>query len=70
MLWLRNKDTGEELSAENIYDLIDIKLEGDLRLESLQMNKLEKWKAWIKINWGSKIYAHSWRCYYTYNNGF
>lgn len=42
MLWLRNKDMGEELSAENIYDLIDIKLEGDLRLESLQMNKLEK----------------------------
>ena len=27
-LWLRNKDIGEKLGVENIYDLIDKKIKG------------------------------------------
>ena len=28
MLWLRNKDIGEKLGVENIYDLIDKEIKG------------------------------------------
>ena len=39
-LWIRIKDIGKELDVENIYDLINKEVKGNLKLITLQMNKL------------------------------
>ena len=34
MLWLRNKDVGEKVGVENIYDLIDKEIEGKFKTKN------------------------------------
>ena len=43
-LWLRNKDKEEELSAENIYDLIDKEIKGTFKTNIPIKQKIREYK--------------------------
>ena len=44
MLWLRNKDVGEKVGVENIYDLIDKEIEGKFKTKNPTDEQIREYK--------------------------
>ena len=59
-MWLRNKDMGEKLSVENIYDLIDKEIKGKFETKNPTKKQIRKYKKYAsKLLLGEKFgYTH------------